>query len=165
MRLADLIAEDLVVASLGGTSRDAVIGELLDHLVAAGRVPAAARDQVAAAVHRREGSQTTGVGGGVAIPHGVSDAVEEVAAVLGVHRTGVDFASVDGDPVQLVILLVVPPNRFQVHIRTLAGIARLLNDPRLRRDVIAAQDAAAIVDVLLAGEGAGSAASRGSEPR
>lgn len=154
MRLIDLLSEDRVRVPLAASDRDGAIMELLDLLVEAGAVPAAGREEVAAAVLKREASQTTGLGGGVAIPHGLSGQVEDVVAALGIHPEGVDFQAVDGAPVRLVILLVVPPNMFQAHIRTLAGIARLLNDGRLRREILAAGDPAKVMHILLARESA-----------
>jgi nitrogen PTS system EIIA component len=154
MRLLDLLSEDVIRASLEAPTREAAIDELVDVLVASGALPAADRDRAARAVHKREASATTGLGSGVAVPHGVCDGVGTVTAALGIHRGGVDFAAVDGKPVHLVILLLVPPNMFQAHIRTLAGIARLLNDPSLRRLLLAAPDARTVMQILEQREGA-----------
>ncbi|MCO5168311.1 MAG: PTS sugar transporter subunit IIA [Planctomycetes bacterium] len=154
MRLVDLISEEVIRPSLAGSSKDAVIDELIDALVAAGHVAPEARESVARAVHQREASHTTGLGSGVAVPHGVSDQVDQVVGALGIHRAGVDFAAVDGQPVHLVILLVVPPNMFQAHIRTLAGVARVLNDPGLRRQLMAATQPEAVMTILAEREGA-----------
>ena len=152
MRLMDLLNEDSIRAGLAGESRDDVIRELVELLVAQGALPESSRERSVAAVLRREASQTTGLGSGVAIPHGVCDEAGDVIGAMGVHRDGVDFAAVDGQPVHIVILLLVPPNRFQAHVRTLAGIARVLNDPQLRRSIIEASDPAAIMDILVARE-------------
>lgn len=154
MRLIDLLSEDRVRVPLRATDRDGAIMELLDLLVQAGALPATGRDEAAAAVLKREASQTTGLGGGVAIPHGLCGQVDDVVAALGIHPQGVDFQAVDDAPVQLVILLVVPPNMFQAHIRTLAGIARLLNDGRLRREIVGAVDSSRVMHILQAREGA-----------
>ena len=149
MLLTDLLREDRIEANLAGATRDEVLAELVDALVSSGALPSSSRDAALAAIHRREARQTTGLGEGVAIPHGVCDATQEVVAAIGIHRAGVDFAAIDQAPVHLVILLVVPPNRFQAHIRTLAGIARLLNDASLREQITRAPDAAAVMDILI----------------
>ncbi len=154
MRLVDLISEEVICPSLAGATRDAVIDELVDALVQAGHVSPEARAGVARAVHQREASHTTGLGSGVAVPHGVSDEVDRVVGALGIHRAGVDFSAVDEQPVHLVILLVVPPNMFQAHIRTLAGVARVLNDPGLRRQLMAAADSEQVMTILSEREGA-----------
>lgn len=153
MRLTDLLTEELIVADLRATTRDGVIEELIDALERGGCVEPGRRADVARAVHAREASHTTGLGSSVAVPHGVSEGVARVVAALGIHRTGVDFLAVDGAPVHLVILLVVPPNLFQAHIRTLAGVARVLNDPSIRRDLLAATDAEGVLGVLERREG------------
>jgi nitrogen PTS system EIIA component len=133
MRLMDLLSEQLIQPALTGTTRDGVIGELVDLLVAKGAIPAGSGERVLAAVLQREASQSTGLGSAVAIPHGLSPDVEDI----------------DGKPVRLVILLVVPPNMFQAHVRTLAGIARVLNDARMRERLVEAREAATILDVLI----------------
>jgi mannitol/fructose-specific phosphotransferase system IIA component (Ntr-type) len=145
--LTDLLTEDRIKADLTGATRDEVLVELIDLLVERGALPKASL--ALEKVLEREEKQTTGLGSGIAIPHAVCVDAPDVIAALGLHRAGVDFASVDGEPVRLVILLVVPPNRFQAHIRTLAGIARLLNDASLRRQITEAPDAAAVMDILI----------------
>lgn len=152
MRLIDLINEDTIIPSLGGVTRDEVIAELVDVLVQRELLRPDQREAALDAILGREASQTTGLGGGVALPHGLCPGVEDVMAVLGVHKAGVDFAAIDGKPVHLLILLVVPPNRFQAHIRTLAGVARVLNDGRLRGEIVAAGDSTTIMDILEACE-------------
>jgi mannitol/fructose-specific phosphotransferase system IIA component (Ntr-type) len=158
MRLMDLLSEQLIQPSLTSTTRDGVIGELVDLLVAKGAISAESREGVLAAVLKREASQSTGLGSAVAIPHGLSPDVDDVVAAMGLHVAGVDFDAIDGKPVRLVILLVVPPNMFQAHVRTLAGIARVLNDAPLRERLIEARDAETILDVLIERE---EAATRG----
>ncbi len=149
MRLMDLLTEDAIQPALASATRDGVVAELVELLVAAGTLPEARRDDAVAAVLRREESMTTGLGAGVAVPHGTCEGLDEVVAALGIHREGVDWGALDGQPVRLVILLLVPPNTFQAHIRTLAGIARVLNDPHLRRLLCEARDADAVLEILV----------------
>jgi mannitol/fructose-specific phosphotransferase system IIA component (Ntr-type) len=152
LRLVDLIAEECICPRLQGSTRDEVIADLVDLLVADGSIPPERRDFALEAILKREASQTTGLGSGVAIPHGVCEGLLDVTGALGVHREGVDFQSVDGEPVHLVFLLVMPPNMFQAHIRTLAGVARLLNEPGLRREIVSADRAESIMEILLSRE-------------
>ena len=148
MNLSDLLSEEVVLTQLALTGRDEVIERLVDAVVESGALRPEHRAAASGAVHRREASQTTGLGGGVAIPHGVCEHVDEVVAALGIVPGGVDFAALDGAPVQIVVLLLVPPNRFQAHIRTLAGIARLLNDSRFRQRLIEADSPTAIMELI-----------------
>lgn len=149
MLLTDLLCEDLIRASLHGSTRDEVFAELVDLLVERGALPGDQREAALASVTAREQRQTTGLGEGVAIPHGVCAAAPQVVAALGLHQAGVDFDALDGKPVHLVILLIAPPNHFQAHIRTLAGIARLLNDADLRQQIVSAPSAADVMDILI----------------
>jgi mannitol/fructose-specific phosphotransferase system IIA component (Ntr-type) len=145
----DLLTEELITTSLQAADRDGVIAELVGMLVAQGLVDASGQPQVMEALLTREGSQSTGLGAQVAIPHGLSEEVDDVVAALGIHQGGVEWDALDGEPVKLVILLVVPPNRFQSHVRTLAGIARVLNDPSLRALLLEASDPRTVLDILI----------------
>lgn len=148
MRLMDLLSEEMVEPALTGADRDAVIGELVDLLIRHQAVPATSRADVLTAVLAREESMTTGLGGGVAVPHALCESVEDVVAALGIHTAGVPWEALDDQPVRLVLLLVVPPGRFQAHIRTLAGVARVMNDPALRRLLMEATDGRTVMDIL-----------------
>ena len=154
MLLMDLLSEDVIDPRLKSDSRDGTLAELVDLLVRSGSLTAEARDRALAAVVTREERQSTGLGSGVAIPHGTCPDVKEVVAALGIHPTGVEFDAIDDAPVRLVILLLVPPNLLQAHIRTLAGIARVLNDPALREQLIASETAQALIEVLIEREDA-----------
>jgi mannitol/fructose-specific phosphotransferase system IIA component (Ntr-type) len=149
MLLMDLLSEDLIEPSLSATTRDEALAELVDLLVSTGNLPSEARERALSAVVAREERQSTGLGSGVAIPHGTCGDVDEVVAALGIQRAGIPFQAIDGEPVQLVILLLVPPNLLQAHIRTLAGIARVLNDSSLREQLIASGSAQELLDLLI----------------
>ncbi len=152
VRLMDLLREDLVAVPLAATTRDAALAELVDRLVEAGEIPATARASVLAAIEQRETAHTTGLGSGVAVPHGIADAVGDVVAALGIAPHGIDFKAIDGSPVRIVVLLVVPPNRLQLHVRALAGVARLLNDHVLREKLVGARSASEVMDVIVSKE-------------
>lgn len=155
MRLMDLLRDELIKVELTAHTRDDALHELVTVLVEAGELPESARPDVLGAILAREKSHTTGLGHGVAVPHGLTDATSDVLAVLGISRGGIDFSSVDGAPSRIVILLVVPKNRFQSHVRTLAGIARLLNDAALRERLVLAPTAEMVMDIIVAKEEAG----------
>lgn len=152
MRLMDLLREELIVPRLHAGTRDEALSELVQVLVDAGEISGASRDEVLGAVAHRERSHTTGLGSGVAVPHGLCDCVNDVVAALGVVPAGVDFKAIDDEPSRIIILLVVPRNRFQAHVRTLAGIARLLNDHVLRERLVAAATSGEIMDVIVGQE-------------
>ena len=91
---------------------------------------------------------STGIGFGIAIPHASSEMVDEVVAAFGRSVKGIQFDSLDGQPVFFIVLFVVPKDQFQTHLRTLAAIAKFLNDKAVREDLAGAVNEAAILRVF-----------------
>src|SRR5262249_17277872 len=110
------------------------------------------RQRVAKAIFAREQSRSTGMEHGVALPHGAVDGLEDIAAALGVTRGGLDFGAIDKKPTHLIVLLAIPQTMRQVHVRTLAGSARLLNEEELRDKLVGAKSAAEAFAAIRAGE-------------
>lgn len=134
MMLHELITEpEQIVADLQATDRWATIAELMAVFVRTGRITEGDAEAVAAAVRKREESMSTGIGNGIGIPHAPSEHVSRVQALIAIAHHDVDFAALDGEPVRIVVLFVVPQNEFQEHLNTLANIARVLNDEETRR--------------------------------
>ncbi len=148
MTLANLLSAGQVLPEMKAASRWDAISELLDALVDAGKLSAADRDAVWESVKQREQTMSTGIGFGIAIPHASSDKVDEVVAAFGRSKTGVEFDSLDSQPVFFIVLFVVPKDQFQTHLRTLAAIAKFLNDKVVRDELSKASDAAAILQVF-----------------
>lgn len=117
-------------------------------LVKAGKIREDERDLVLESIRQREQTMSTGIGFGIAIPHASSDRVEEVVAAFGRSSTGVEFESLDGQPVFFIVLFVVPKDQFQTHLRTLAAIAKFLNDKTVRDELGRAQNAGQILQVF-----------------
>jgi mannitol/fructose-specific phosphotransferase system IIA component (Ntr-type) len=132
MDLNDFLGPDPIVVDLLAANRWEAIDELMNHLVAHRKIRAEDKDAVTGSVKKRELSMSTGIGFGIGIPHASSDLVSELVAVIGRSRTGVQFDSLDGKPVKLVMLFIVPQGQFQKHAATLANIAKLLH----RRDFL-----------------------------
>ena len=148
MDLSALLSPDSIRIGLAARDKMSCITEMVDFLVAKGRVPAADRDAVLKAVVDRENSLSTGMEHGIALPHGSVDCVPEPVGALGISREGIEFATLDGRPAHLVACLLVPRAKTSRHVRTLAGIARLLNNESLRASLLAAKtpgDAMAVI--------------------
>jgi mannitol/fructose-specific phosphotransferase system IIA component (Ntr-type) len=92
--------------------------------VESGKVEQADREDVLDSIRQREETMSTGIGFGIAIPHASSTKVHEVVAAFGRSSKGIAFESLDGEPVNFVVLFVVPKDQFQTHLRTLAAIAK-----------------------------------------
>lgn len=128
MTLGNLLTIHQIIPEMKATERWSAIVELVELLVAQQQVKPEDRDTVLAALRQREETMSTGIGFGIAIPHASSDRVEKVIAAFGRSATGIEFDSLDNAPVKFIVLFVVPKDQFQTHLRTLAAIAKFLND-------------------------------------
>jgi PTS system nitrogen regulatory IIA component len=132
MDLLTLTRGRLVRLGLKADAKERAIEALLDFLVEEKEVPASAREAVLTAIFVRERRLSTGLEHGVAIPHGITTAIEEEVAAIGVFPDGVPFDASDGKPARIVILLITPdPKRYR-HVSNLAEIARQMRRADLR---------------------------------
>lgn len=131
MKLVELLSTDTIVVDLVGSSKKTVLEELCGALGRAKKLPDPAG--MLKALLDREALGSTGIGGGVAIPHGKSASVLGQSAALGLSKKGVDFDSLDGEPVHIVFLLVAPADAAGDHLRALSKISRLLKDKFFRQ--------------------------------
>jgi fructose-specific phosphotransferase system IIA component len=138
MRLTDVLKEELINISLKSTTRDECIKELIDKLVETNTIKN--ESTVFDAVLEREKIMTTGVGNGIAIPHCKHDDSPEFAVCLGVQSRGVDFQSIDQNPVKIVFLLVGPVNNPGLHIKLLSRISRLMSNEELRQQLLSCEN-------------------------
>jgi fructose-specific phosphotransferase system IIA component len=148
MDLADILSEAQILPDLQATNRWEAIDELINVLVATGKIQPADRDAVTAAVKKRETSMSTGIGFGIGIPHASTDLIYEVVGALGRSGKGVNFDALDNQPVKLVMLFLVPQGQFQKHLHTLANIAKLLHKAEFRDALEKAPGAEAMLSVI-----------------
>lgn len=125
MDIARILTPDRIRVPMRATDKPGLITELVDLLVAAGAV--SDREGVLSAVLKRESERTTGIGYGLAIPHGKTTGVPRVAIAAGKPAGPIDFQSLDGRPVTFAVLLLSPPDQTGPHIQALARISRLMN--------------------------------------
>jgi mannitol/fructose-specific phosphotransferase system IIA component (Ntr-type) len=148
MSLANLLSAEQIIPEMKATDRWPAIVELIDLLVQLGKIKEADRDPILAALKQREETMSTGIGFGIAIPHCSSDRLEEVVAAFGRSTTGIEFDALDNAPVKFVVLFIVPKNQFQTHLRTLASIAKFLNDRSVRESLANAKSADEILSIF-----------------
>ena len=110
------------------------------------------RQQLLVAILEREGTMSTGIGNGVAIPHGKSDGVTAVAAAIGLVKKGVDFDALDGQRVYILVLLAAPPGPAGPHIRALGRVSRLVNQAAFRKALLECESSEAIRALIAAEE-------------
>ena len=133
MLLTELLTPDRVKVPLGSRTKDDVLRELVE-LAAQGLDPAVV-EPILSAVREREQVLSTGIGGGIAIPHGKTPAVDQLIAAAGVATQPIDFDALDGRPVQVFFLLIGPESASGAHVKALSRISRLLRREALRRDL------------------------------
>lgn len=148
MKLAKLLGADQIILDMKSVEHWPAIIELVDQLVGTGRLPAALREETLAALKAREDVVSTGIGSGVAIPHTFSDKIDEVVAVFGRSRAGIEFEALDNAPVHFVILFIVPRKHYQLHLQTLAAIAKLFTNSEMRRQIAEAESRDEILTIL-----------------
>jgi fructose-specific phosphotransferase system IIA component len=150
MNLLDIITPDCIRAPLIAHEKRGVIEELVDLLTGLKRVndPKALKE----AVWTREQTRTTGIGHGLAIPHGKCAGIPTLAMAIGKPATPMDFQAIDGQPVKLVVLLASPPDRTSDHIQALAKISRLMTMDDFRNRIYAASTPGEIYELFKAQE-------------
>lgn len=140
MKLKEILSEELIKVPLTGREKKEVIEEMVEVLASAHRIKNKA--EVLKAILDREALMSTGVGEGVAIPHGKAEAAPEIVAALGISRAPVDFDAIDDKPVHLVWLLVGPPHQTGPHLKALSRISRLVHKRDFRERLVTAISAA-----------------------
>ncbi len=148
MTLADILSADQIIIDLQAADRWEAIDELLAKLVSCNKIKPEHRASIAAVVKKRESSMSTGIGLGIGIPHASTELIPEVVGAMGRSRRGVSFEALDNQPVNLVLLFLVPQGQFQKHLHTLAGIARLMHNKDFRQALENATDPASMFEVI-----------------
>lgn len=133
MKLGEIVVESAIITELRATERDEVIAEIVDALIASGAAPPEVRAELIASVLERESKGTTGFGRGVAVPHVKHKAVKRMAAGVALSPRGIDFSSMDKQPVYSVFLLLSPDNRPEEHLQAMEVIFRNLSKEVFRR--------------------------------
>lgn len=142
MSASILITPERVLTNSSASSKRALITELANLLSAMDP------DTVLEVVMAREHLGSTGIGHGVAIPHGRMPDLSEPVIALARHEEGIDFESIDGKPVHIVVLLLVPDNEDRTHLEILAKLARMLQQEAVREQLMQAETAEAITGIF-----------------
>jgi len=130
MKLSDFVVREAILVDLQATGKEDAIREIVGSLNRAGKLADGDQESVARAILGREELGSTGIGQGVAVPHTRHPTVDRLIGTVALSRRGVDFAALDGDPVDIFFLLISPPNQPGDHLRALENISRHLKDER-----------------------------------
>lgn len=146
MMLTQILEPACIKVPLDGKDKESVIKELVELLDANNLL--IDKDDVLQSVLSRENTRSTGIGSGIAIPHGKCKGVNDLVMAMGISRQGIDFQSIDGKPVHIAILLVSPTDRTGPHIQALARISRLMLDEEFRNKLQNAVSAQELYDLI-----------------
>jgi fructose-specific phosphotransferase system IIA component len=150
MILTQILQPSCIAAPLKSKDKDSAIEELVNILASAGYVKNAA--VALEAVMEREQTRSTGIGSGIAIPHGKCTAVDELVMAVGIAAEPIDFASIDNKPVSIIVLLISPTDKTGPHIQALARISRLLLDEQFKTKLEKASSPAEVYQLISAKE-------------
>lgn len=131
MKLAEYLDRDLIISDLSARTKSEVLAELVSPLAA--KFPDLDPKRVAQVLMDREMLGTTGIGDGIAIPHGKLDSIDQVLVIVGRSRAGVDFASLDHKPASIFFTVLAPSSVVGLHLKLLATVSRLLKDASFRQ--------------------------------
>lgn len=131
MRMSDFVVREAIVPALQATTKEGIIREVVGSLRAAGYFPANEADDIVRAILKREQLGSTGIGRTIAIPHTKHPSVDRLIGTMALSQAGVNFDSIDGEPVHVVVLLVSPQDRPGDHLRALENVVRTMRDDNL----------------------------------
>ena len=146
MNLKTVLTAETINLNLKGSSKNEIINELLDILVAAKKIPD--REAALNAVFDREQKMSTGMKHGIAIPHGKSNTIEDLVACIGISEKPVDFDSLDHEPCRIFIMTLSPIEKTGPHLQFLAEISLLFKSAEKRQEILNAVSPEAIIKIL-----------------
>jgi PTS system nitrogen regulatory IIA component len=145
MKILDVLSKDAINIDLKARDKKGVIDELVAPVAA---IAGASQEGLVKVLMERERLGSTGIGGGIGIPHGKLKDIESLILGFGISRRGVDFESMDGRPTHIFFLLLTPENSAGVHLKLLARISRLLKNDTFKEQLMAANFADDIVSAI-----------------
>lgn len=148
MKLADFVVREAIISDLKANSKEQVIREIIASLSNTGHLKEEEAESIVAAIMKREELGSTGIGNGVAVPHTKHPSVDRMIGTVAISRKGLDFASIDREPVDLLFLLVSPPDRPGDHLRALENISRHLRVETFCRFLRQSKSREEIIEIL-----------------
>jgi PTS system fructose-specific IIA component/PTS system nitrogen regulatory IIA component len=148
MKLSDFVISEAIMPELNIESKEGAIRAMVESLKNAGSISADDEESIVAAILKREELGSTGIGNGVAVPHTKHPSVDKLIATVAIAREGLDFASLDGEKVYILFLLISPPDRPGDHLRGLENISRHLRNQNFCNFLKQAKSQADVIDLL-----------------
>ena len=145
MKILDFLPREAILANLLAQDKKEVLEELVAPV--AERV-GTSHENLVRVLLERERLGSTGIGGGIGIPHGKSKEIDSLVIGFGRSRKGVDFESMDGKPTHIFFLIITPDNSTSLHLKVLARISRILKSDAFKEGLLTASDSDEIYDVI-----------------
>ena len=149
MRLSDFVVPAAILPDLKTDTKDACVRRMVESLRTSGSISENDEESIVAAILKREELGSTGIGNGVAVPHTKHPSVDRLIATVALAKSGVDFASLDGESVYILFLLVSPPDRPGDHLRALETISRHLRNQSFCNFLRQAKSREDVIELLL----------------
>ncbi|MBU0548846.1 MAG: PTS sugar transporter subunit IIA [Candidatus Omnitrophica bacterium] len=149
MKIMDFLSKKAVVTDLKSSKKEDILRELVDALINGGEIEKRSRNKLIEALMAREELGSTAIGQGVGIPHAKSDNVKNLVAAFGLSRKGVNFDSLDGEPVYIFFLLLAPVDSAGPHLKALARVSRLLKDKYFRDNLRQCENDKSIIKIII----------------
>ncbi|HVZ80806.1 MAG TPA: PTS sugar transporter subunit IIA [bacterium] len=146
MQILDFLSVDAIKLSLESKNKKDAIKELVEVLFKSGKIKD--KKKMVQTLLEREELGSTGIGQGIAIPHGKSDTVSDLAAAFGLSQDGISFDSLDGEPVNIFFMLVAPEGAAGAHLKALARISSLLKDKYFRKSLLSAKSPEDVIKII-----------------
>jgi len=148
MKLCDFVVSSAIIPEISEGPKESVIRAMVASLREAGSIKSSDEEGIVSAILKREELGSTGIGRGVAVPHTKHASVDKLIAAIAISKVGVDFASLDGEPVFVMFLLISPPDRPGDHLRGLENISRHLRNEKFCKFLKQSKSAEAIWELL-----------------
>lgn len=149
MKILDFLTEDAIKIGLTSKTKSEVLEELVDLLVASKKINQGTdKNKIVKCLVEREELGSTGIGQGVAIPHGKSSTIKELVSAFGLSLEGVNFDALDGEPVNIFFLLLAPDNAAGTHLKALAKISNLLKNKYFRKSLMNATSKEDVIKII-----------------
>lgn len=153
MDISELILRENIILPLQSCAVAEIHQEMVERLVENHQLPAAKRAEALNALAIREDQMSTAIGLGIALPHAAVEGLEQTIGAIGITKSAVECESLDEVPVRLIVLLLMPKNDFQNHLRSLAQVAKFFNQPQRVEQLMACGTVEQFQAVLLSAKG------------
>jgi fructose-specific phosphotransferase system IIA component len=148
MKIVDFLDENAISCDLKADTKESIIRELVGLLVKSGSIKEKDTQKILRILMDREALGSTGIGQGVAIPHGKSDCVSKLVGAVGISKNGINFDSLDGESTRIFFLLIAPEDSAGPHLKALARISRLLKEKHFRESLLSSKEDKVLLKVL-----------------